>query len=65
MNQQHIESILLANWYFTACKKLRPNCNKTELARRYLSMQIKKALSDLNNKKEVQKDKALFSFKLF
>lgn len=65
MNQQHIESILLANWYFTTCKLNRPNCNKTELARKYLSAQIKKALSEMNNKNEVQKDKALFNFKLF
>ena len=47
MDKTEIESILLANWYFTTCKLSVSNpqkCEKTELARKYLLNKIKKAL---------------------
>lgn len=46
MNKSDIDSILLANWYFTKCKIERPNCNKTELARKYLINKIKSVLNE-------------------
>ncbi len=49
MDKTEIESILLANWYFTTCKLSVSNpqkCEKTELARKYLLNKIKKALTE-------------------
>lgn len=51
MNKEEIESILLANWYFTTCRLCKPSCEKTELARKYLTDKIRKALINKNQKK--------------
>jgi hypothetical protein len=56
MNKTDIDSILLANWYFTKCKIENPKCNKTELARKYL---VNKVNSVLNQRTELSKS---FSF---
>lgn len=45
MSKKEVNSILLANKYFTLCKCQKPTCPKTELARKYLTSKIKKALS--------------------
>jgi hypothetical protein len=50
MNKTDIDSILLANWYFTKCKIENPKCNKTELARKYL---VDKVNSVLNKRTEL------------
>jgi SsrA-binding protein len=43
--KQDVDSILLANWYFTKCKIEGNSCaKKTELARKYLVTKIQKAL---------------------
>lgn len=42
--KQDVESILLANWYLIKCKMERPECNKTEIARKYLAAKINKTL---------------------
>lgn len=44
MSKKEVDSILLANKYFTFCKRCKPNCPKTELARKYLTSKIKSAL---------------------
>lgn len=44
MSKREVDSILLANKYFTICKRCSPDCPKTELARRYLTSKIKSAL---------------------
>lgn len=49
MDKTEIESILVANWYFTSCKlsvSNSHNCEKTQLARKYLTNKIKKALTE-------------------
>jgi hypothetical protein len=48
MDKTEIESILVANWYFTSCKlsSSHHNCEKTQLAKKYLINKIKKALSE-------------------
>ena len=56
MNKADIDSILLANWYFTKLKIENPKCNKTELARKYL---VNKVNSVLNQRTELSKS---FSF---
>jgi hypothetical protein len=59
MEKQDIKNILLANRYLTCCK-LRGECSeKTDLARKYLSDKIKRALKS-------RKEKTPFStFKAF
>lgn len=50
MEKQDIKNILLANRYLTCCK-LHGECSeKTELARKYLSNKIKKALKGRKEK---------------
>ena len=44
MSKKEIDSILLVNKYFTICKCCRPQCPKTELARKYLTSKIKSVL---------------------
>jgi hypothetical protein len=44
MIKTDIRSILLANSYYIRCKKT--GCKKTELARKYLTVKIRKALSE-------------------
>jgi hypothetical protein len=44
MSKREVDSILLANKYFTLCKCRKPDCPKTELARRYLTSKIKSVL---------------------
>ena len=45
MNNSDIESILLANWYIVNCVKNNgAGCPKSNVARRYLTMKINKAL---------------------
>jgi hypothetical protein len=54
MNKEVIDSILLANSYFIACKiQSHTNCNcpKTDIARKYLFSKIQKALKDKKSKK--------------
>jgi hypothetical protein len=46
MRREDIDSILLANWYFTKCSIENPSSNKTELARKYLTQKVNKALFD-------------------
>jgi hypothetical protein len=46
MNKADIDSILLANWYFTKLKIENPKCNKTELARKYLVNKINSVLNE-------------------
>ncbi len=45
MSKKEVNSILLANKYFTLCKCQKPSCPKTELARKYLTSRIRKALN--------------------
>jgi hypothetical protein len=56
--KQDVDSILLANWYFTKCKIEGNSCaKKTELARKYLVTKIQKALFE----REIsQSNKAIF-----
>jgi hypothetical protein len=50
MNKNDIQSILVANVYFTKCKFEKDCCsNKTELARKYLVKSIDKVLSERKN----------------
>jgi hypothetical protein len=44
MRKEQIDSILIANWYFTKCKIESPVSDKTELARKYLTQKVSKAL---------------------
>jgi len=49
MDKTEIDSILVANWYFTSCKlsvSNHHNCEKTQLAKKYLLNKIKKALTE-------------------
>lgn len=57
MSQEEVDSILLANRYLIECKCTKPLCPKTELARKYLTSKIKRAL---NKKNKVSIFKALF-----
>jgi hypothetical protein len=59
--KQDVDSILLANWYFTKCKIDNPNCQKTELARQYLTAKIKKALFDRSNSEIYLSNKAILT----
>ena len=43
--KKDIDSILLANYYFTKCKIENPISDKTELARKYLVQKLNKALN--------------------
>lgn len=52
--KKDIESILLANWYFTKCKIESPISDKTELARKYLVQKLNKVLSDRQVKSSVK-----------
>jgi hypothetical protein len=45
-----VDTILTANFYFLKCK-LEKNCEKTELARKYLTSLINKALNDRSENK--------------
>ena len=50
MKKEDIDSILLANWYLTKCKIESPSSDKTELARKYLTQKVNRALFDrINN----------------
>lgn len=44
MKKQEIDSILLANTYLVKCKLQSSPCDRQELARKYLTSQIKKTL---------------------
>lgn len=44
MSKREVDSILLANKYFTICKRCSPDCPKTELARKYMTSKIKSVL---------------------
>ena len=44
MSKPDVESILLANWYFINCKHDNKNCDKSDIARKYLILRIRKAL---------------------
>lgn len=64
MDKTEIESILLANWYFTSCKLSVNNphkCEKTQLAKRYLLNKIQKALTEKSSKTKSVKAFSLFS----
>ena len=45
----NIESILIVNDYLISCKLKRENCNKSILARKYLSYKISKHVRKSNN----------------
>ena len=51
MNKEDINSILLANLYLLSCNSTNPLCRKKELARKYLTHKIAKALKGRQNKK--------------
>ena len=61
MNKADIDSILLANWYFTKLKIENPSCRKTELARKYL---VNKVNSVLNQRNELAKPVSIFNLTL-
>lgn len=46
MSKPEVDSILLANWYYTKCRLDKPTCEKTQLARKYLLKEINKALTE-------------------
>lgn len=46
MSKPEVDSILLANWYYTKCRLDKPTCEKTQLARKYLLTEINKALTE-------------------
>lgn len=46
MSKPEVDSILLANWYYTKCSLDKPTCEKTELAKKYLVNKINKALTE-------------------
>jgi hypothetical protein len=45
MSKKEVNSILLASKYFTLCKCEKPNCPKTEIARKYLTSKIRKNIN--------------------
>ena len=45
MSKPEVDSILLANWYYTKCRLDKPTCEKTQLAKKYLVNKIDKALT--------------------
>lgn len=49
MNNSDIESILLANWYVVNCVT-KNNTSKVNVARKYLTMKINKALVEKSKK---------------
>ena len=57
MNNSDIESILLANWYVVNC--IKNNNSKTDVARKYPTMKINKALVE-RNKKSSTKSYSIF-----
>lgn len=57
MSKEEVDSILLANRYLIECKCTKPLCPKTELARKYLTSKIKRAL---NKENKVSIFRALF-----
>ncbi len=51
MNKPDIESILLANWYLINCKKSNGvDCDSVNIARKYLTTRINKALVERKNR---------------
>ena len=46
MSKPEVDSILLANWYYTKCSLDKPTCEKTQLAKKYLVNKINKALTE-------------------
>lgn len=51
MKKEDIDSILLANWYFTKCRIENPSSDKTELARKYLTQKVNRVLFERTNVK--------------
>jgi hypothetical protein len=64
MKKEDIDSILLANWYFTKCRIESPSSDKTELARKYLTQKVNRALFERTNNKSVS-NKVLYFLPLF
>lgn len=61
MSKPEVDSILLANWYYTKCSLDKPTCEKTKLAKSYLVNKIDKALTERMFKKRTTNPvKALF-----
>lgn len=60
MEKQEVNSILLANFYFLKCKFENPLCVKTDLARRFLTRKIRKALN-----KKIRLEESDFSEKVY
>lgn len=52
MCKRDINSILAIHTYFIQCKFENPLCNKSELARKYLTRQISKALKARQSKEK-------------
>jgi hypothetical protein len=48
MKKHDIDSILIANWYFTKCKLECPSSDRAELARKYLVKKVETALFERN-----------------
>lgn len=64
MKKEDIDSILLANWYFTKCRIESPSSDKTELARKYLTQKVNRALFERTNNKSIS-GKAFYFLPLF
>lgn len=62
MDKEVIDSILLANFYLISCKiNNGNNCQKSDLARKYLVSKIKKALID-RKKFQSKRPSSYFNF---
>lgn len=53
MKKEDIDSILIANWYFTKCRIENPLSDKTELARKYLTQKVQNVLFERNKIKKL------------
>ena len=58
--KEEIDSILLANWYFTKCRIESPSSDKTELARKYLTQKVKSALFERSKIKSTSTTNKLY-----
>ena len=45
MSKEDVDKILMINWYLTICKKSKPESEKTELVKKYLTRKLKKFLN--------------------
>jgi hypothetical protein len=54
-----VDTILAANCYFIKCK-FEKNCEKTDLARKYLTSLVNKALKSRSSQQEVVKTSIIY-----